>query len=212
MAPLVVSLCDLTGNAVRPWAEAGYECLCIDTQHALRSDRVEVVGPGQITYRWADVRSMTPSDIPGTPAFVFAFPPCTDLTKTAACDWPKKGLRRLIDALELVDACRRLCDWYGCPWLLENPSGRLGSLWRQADHTFHPCDYGDPYRKLTCLWTGGGFVMPPKAPVEPAERSPIHWMGPGPERANRRSVTPIGFARAVFAANARPTLHLEGVA
>lgn len=29
----------------------------------------------------------------------------------------------------------------------------------------------------------------------------IHFASPGPERANIRSVTPMGFARAVFAAN-----------
>ena len=56
----VVSLCDLTGNMVRPWADAGFDCLCIDTQHSIRADRTE----GRITYRWADVRSLTPADLP----------------------------------------------------------------------------------------------------------------------------------------------------
>jgi integrase len=77
----VVSLCDLTGNMVRPWADAGHDCLCLDTQHSIRADRTE----GRITYRWADVRSMTPADLPDA-AIVFAFPaPQTDAQD--ACAW-----------------------------------------------------------------------------------------------------------------------------
>ena len=210
-APLVVSLCDLTGNMARPWAEAGYDCLCIDTQHKLRSDRVEHVGAGRITYRWADVRSLTPGDLDARPAIVFAFPPCTDLARSGAQDWPRKGLRRLIDALEVVEACRQFCEWSDASWMLENPVGRLSTLWRRPDHIFDPCDYGDPYTKRTCLWTGGGFAMPPKSPVVPVERSPLHWLAPSPDRANKRSATPMGFARAVFQANG-PAQLAEAVA
>lgn len=199
---VVYSLCDLTGNMVRPWAEAGHDCVCVDTQHPQRSDRVERAGAGIITYRWGDVRSLTPDDLP-TSVIVFAFPPCTDLSRSGAQDWPRKGLRRLIDALEVVEACRLLCAFSGAPWMLENPSGRLSTCWRKPDHTFHPWQYGDPWSKLTCLWTGGGFVMPPvTAPVAPDPTAGPHYMAPGPDRANRRSATPAGFARAVIEANA----------
>jgi len=209
----VVSLCDRTGNMVRPWAEAGADCLCLDMQHSIRADRVERVGAGTITYRWADVRSLTPDDLPAS-AIRFGFPPCTDLAGSGARDFQRKGLRRLIDALELVEACRLLCAFGGVPWMIENPVGRLSTLWREPDHTFDPCDYGDPYTKRTCLWTGGGFVMPPRLPVgavdlfgnvsmavEPTDGSRMHLMAPSADRANRRAETPMGFARAVFAAN-----------
>ena len=39
--PAVISLCDKTGNMVRPWAEAGFECICVDIQHSIRKDRRE---------------------------------------------------------------------------------------------------------------------------------------------------------------------------
>lgn len=198
MSRYVVSLCDLTGNMGRPWAEVGYNVICYDIQHSIRADRVE----GRTTYRWADVRSLTPEDLPHTPAAIFAFPPCTDLAVSGARDFASKGLRRMIDALELVEACRKLCAWTGSPWMIENPVGRLSTAWRKPDHIFDPCDYGDPYTKKTCLWTGGGFVMPPKGSrVEPTEGSKMHKIPPSPERANLRSETPMGFARAVFAAN-----------
>ncbi|HET7552164.1 MAG TPA: hypothetical protein VFK04_12810 [Gemmatimonadaceae bacterium] len=206
-APLVLSLCDATGNIVRPWAEAGYDCLCLDLTHSIRADRTE----GRITYRWADVRSVTPADTGATPVMIFAAPPCTHLAVSGARDFARKGLRALIDALEIVEACRKLCEWYGCPWMLENPVSRLSTCWRKPDHTFDPCDYGDPYTKRTCLWTGGGFVMPPKRPVAATEGSKMHLMAPSADRAALRSATPMGFARAVFQANA-PAHVVEAVA
>jgi hypothetical protein len=199
---LVISLCDLTGVMVAPWAAAGYDCLCLDTQHSIRADRVE----GLVTYRWADVRSLTPDELP-RPAIVFAFPPCTDLAVSGARDFARKGLRRFIDALEVVEACRQLCAFSGAPWMLENPVGRLSTAWRKPDATFDPCDYGDPWTKKTCLWTGGGFVMPAKRRVEPTEGSAMHLLPPSQDRANLRSATPAGFARAVFSANAPHVLE-----
>lgn len=192
----ILSLCDYSGNMVRPWAEAGYECLCIDLAHPIRSDRTE----GNVTYRWGDVRSLTPAEYP-VPDIVFAFPPCTHLAVSGARDWKRKGLQPLIDGLEIVEACRRLARWPGCPWMIENPVSRLSSLWRKPDYTFQPCDYGDTYTKRTCLWTGGGFVMPDPDPVEPVEGSKMHRLPPSEDRARMRSETPMGFARAVFAAN-----------
>ena len=182
---------------VRPWADAGYECVCYDLQHSIRNDRVE----GNVTYRWADVRSLTNADL-GEALIVFAFPPCTNLAVSGARDFQRKGLRGLIDGLETVEACRVLCENSRAPWMLENPVSRLSSCWRKPDYMFDPCDYGADYTKKTCLWTGGGFVMPPKNRVEPTAGSAMHLVPPGPERANIRSATPEGFARAVFTANA----------
>lgn len=206
----VVSLCDLSGAMVRPRAEAGASCICYDLQHSIRADRVERVGAGSITYRWADVRSLTAEDI-GHPLAAFAFPPCTHLAVSGARDFQRKGLRSLIDALEIVESCRVLCENSAAAWMLENPVSRLSSSWRKPDHLFDPCDYGDPWTKRTCLWVGGGFVMPPKARVEPTEGSKMHLMAPSDDRANLRSATPPGFAHAVFLANA-PTLLLTEAA
>lgn len=188
---------------VQPWADAGYECLCLDLQHSIRRDHVK----GSITYRWADIRSVTPADLP-KPEIIFAFPPCTNLSVSGARDFKRKGLRGLIDALEVVEACRRLCEWFDCPWMLENPVSRLSSCWRQPDHAFHPWEFGDLWTKKTCLWTGGGFVMPTPQHNEPPEgtTAKIHLMTPGPKRANLRSETPAGFARAVFEATVRRIL------
>jgi hypothetical protein len=139
---------------------------------------------------------------------VFAFPPCTDLANSGARWFKEKGLTALIAALQVVEACRRICEESGAPWMLENPVGQLSTYWRNPDYTFDPCDYGDPYTKKTCLWTGGGFVLPWRSRIEPTEGSKMHRLPPSAERANLRSATPTGFARAVFEVNA-PALVQE---
>src|ERR1700730_4053384 len=35
----VLSLCDRTGNMVKPWASAGFECFCVDLRHAQGEQR-----------------------------------------------------------------------------------------------------------------------------------------------------------------------------
>jgi hypothetical protein len=48
--PIIISLYDYTGEAVRPWAEQGYMCYCYDIQHPSdphpNEDQVESVGKG----------------------------------------------------------------------------------------------------------------------------------------------------------------------
>jgi hypothetical protein len=70
---------------------------------------------------------------------------------------------------------------------------------------FQPWNFGDLESKKTCLWTGGGFVMPELEFVTKPEgvKESIWKMPPSAERGNLRSVTFPGFARAVFEANHR---------
>jgi hypothetical protein len=115
----------------------------------------------------------------------------------------------LIEALTLVERCRHLFeDVLSVPFMIENPVSTLSTYWRKPDHQFDPCDFGgypggenDDYTKRTCLWTGNGFRMPPARRIPPVDGSRMHRLAPGPERANLRAATPMGFARAVFEAN-----------
>jgi hypothetical protein len=201
MNRIVLSLCDKTGNMVEPWLAAGYEAITVDLQEAETANKAR-------HHFVADVRTWRYPMRFGQPAIVFAFPPCTNLAASGARWFKDKGLRGLIDGLELVDACRQLCEASGAPWMLENPVGTLATYWRKPDHSFHPCQFtafeaGDNYTKKTCLWTGGGFVMPDRAALDLGEPDArIHRRSPGADRADFRSATPMGFARAVFKANA----------
>lgn len=209
----IVSLCDKTGNMVRPWAEAGFECVCVDIQHSIRRDREERVGAGVIRYVWGDVRSWTPPTDLGRPiTFMFGFPPCTVLTCTAARDFVKKGGWMLADGVQLFDSCRVACEFSGAPYMIENPAtSRLNTHRRRPDHVIHPWEYAgylddieaDNTSKKTGLWVGGGFILPEKRPAPAPHRQDCWMASPGDDRADIRSETPMGFARAVFEANHR---------
>ena len=61
-----------------------------------------------------------------------------------------------------------------------------------------------PTLRRLALWTGNGFVMPPKVPVEPEtghSRQHLKLGGKSAKTKNIRSATPRGFAIAVMAAN-----------
>ena len=195
---IVVSLCDYTGNMLRPWAEGGFDCYAVDVQHSIRADREERVGAGVIRYVWGDVRSWTPPERVG---MGFAFTPCTQLAVSGARDFQKKRWPMLRDGMDLFHSAVTALSWAQCPYAAENPVGRIAGIMGQSEHTFDPCDYGDPYTKKTCLWTGGGFIMPEKNRIDPTEGSKMHLVPPGPDRQNIRSATPMGFANAVFQTN-----------
>lgn len=192
---------DESGIMVRPWAEAGYECICVDISHRpMRKARTETVGAGSITYQWGDARVWVP---PRRPAILFAFPPCTHVSGSGAQDWKMKGTALLRDSLEMWSAAYHAGMWAGIPFMIENPVGKFSDHMRKPDYLFHPWEYGDPWTKKTCLWIGNEFVMPPKLHTEPpAGTTQAIWlMSPGEDRDTERSKTPPAFARAVFESN-----------
>lgn len=190
---------------VRPWAEAGHDCHIVDIQHptdACLSDG--------ITRHSEDVRLLVHHIRAAYFDIVFAFPPCTNLANSGARWMAEKGLGKLIEALEVVEACRMICVASGAPFMIENPVGQLSTYMGPPSYKFDPYEYGgyeggenDGYTKKTCLWTGGGFVMPQRRPIDGTEGSRMHLIAPSATRADERSVTPAGFARAVFEANCR---------
>lgn len=209
MDAIVLSLCDYTGNMVRPWARAGYKCICVDTRHKKNKKKLVHKSGGQIEFISADIAWWLPPR--AEYKIVFAFPPCTHLAVSGARWFQEKGLRGLIEGLELIERCRAICVWSKAPWMLENPVGTISTYWRKPDYIFNPCEYAryledpsdDAYTKKTCLWTGNRFVMPEVCAVEPVKGSKMHLIAPSEHRSHDRSVTPRGFANAVFEANSK---------
>lgn len=233
MQQYVISMYDYTGEALKPWAEAGYTCHAYDIQHDEASlvDRFE--GGGSISFHKADLHDYKTLNAifyaftDRSVAFGMAFPVCTDLAVSGAAWFKKKAeadpLFQQRAAQHAIDSADLLDD-LGCPYFIENPVSVLATKWRKPDHTFHPYEYGgyiakndaqhprwpdyiadrDAYPKKTCLWTGNGFVMPPKVPVEPESghsRQHLKLGGKSAKTKNIRSATPRGFAIAVMAAN-----------
>lgn len=201
-----ISLFDYTGNMLKPWAAAGHHCYAFDTQHkgfdlispGITGVHMDLSTPDELL-EWAHSRDIR---------FVSAFPPCDHLAVSGARWFKGKGLRSLQQAIGLFATAAEFCEWSDAPYMIENPVSTISTYWRKPDYTFHPWQYtsfglGDNYTKKTCLWTGHGFVMPCPAihqeAGEPDDR--IHKCPPGSDRANIRSATPIGFAKAVYEAN-----------
>lgn len=201
----ILSLCDASNVMLQPWAAAGWTCVAVDVAY----ETVRLVnGVRQIP---ADVRCFEPPEGPIHRAF--AWPPCTDLARSGARWWQDKGPAALTNALEIADACRRLVK-LASGGFVENPIGRLVSAWGPPTYRFHPYHYAgrlaDPGpeagTKCTCLWAFGAFVMPDHRPVLPVRGSLVHNTPDTARRAALRSVTPAGFARAVYLANCVPDL------
>ena len=242
---IVLSLYDFTGEALKPWAEAGYTCYAFDIQHPQDTcKKEEFESGGLIRYAHTDlwnikniyrIREMFSKDTwrksrgfkdPDV-VFGMAFPVCTDLAVSGAAHFKAKAERDpefQIKASNHARWCASLFEALEVPYFIENPVSRLATLWRKPNYTFHPYEYGgyipdteaehprwpeyiapkDAYPKKTCLWTGGGFIMPERKAVPvPQGYSTQHKKLGGKSQRTKdiRSATPRGFATAVYEAN-----------
>ena len=160
----------------------------------------------------------------GQAAFMSAFPVCTDLAVSGARHFEsKRKANPNFQETAAIHAifCGILGDNLNCPYYIENPVSVLSTIWRKPDHTYQPFEYGgyiptsesehpsfpdyipprDSYSKKTCLWTGGGFKMPKRKPVECESfgKSQAYKKlgGKSAKTKTIRSATPRGFANAV---------------
>ena len=96
---------------------------------------------------------------------IIAFPPCTDLSAAGAPSWKKKqedGRQQ-----EAIDFVYKIRD-ADCPLIaIENPTGKLNTSWRKPDQIINPFQFGDPFKKRTCLWLKGLPKLEPTNVVEP---------------------------------------------
>ena len=238
---VVLSLYDYTGEALKPWAEAGYTCHAFDIQHtdteATFDNTQFYAGGGSITYRHADLHKQATyqallkefGDNGDLVVFGMGFPVCTDMAVSGAAHFKAKAKAYScfqMDAVGYAVDCADFFEDLGVPYFIENPVSVLATQWRKPDYRFHPYEYGeylddheavhprwpdyiadrDAYTKKTCLWTGGGFVMPTKIPTcKPTGYSTQHKKLGGKSQRTKdiRSATPRGFAKAVCEFNAR---------
>jgi hypothetical protein len=182
----VVSLYDESGNMLRPWAEAGHDCYCVDI---LNNNTCEEVGLGRIFFIKADMLDPTVIDnvLALKPVFIASFPPCTDLAVLGAKHFEAKAAKNpnyRKEAMDLVYIAKDIIQAAGCPGFFENPVSVISTEYRKPDFYFHPNQYGgylpeddihprwpeyieprDGYTKKTCIWAFNGFVMPDKLEV-----------------------------------------------
>lgn len=229
---LIFSLFDGSGYAALPWAERGHKVLCFNFDGADHGDyqSVRVTHPN-IVYlnEWIGLsfQHNAMMRVFGTPDFIIAFPPCTDLAVSGSRHFAAKRERDPLfqdKAVATAKIAATIADHFNVPYMIENPVSVLSSMWRKPDYAFHPFEYGDyltsnegehpafsefipafdAYHKKTCLWVGNGFKMPQKLPVAPIDKDNPGWVRLGGKSARTkmiRSLTPRGFAKAVCLAN-----------
>jgi len=210
----IISFCDISGEWSVPWVDQGYQVLRVDPQYGQSFTREVLI---HCSCEDARLLHYDPK-LKGKVLGVMAAPPCTAFTKAAAWKWEgaKKAYpddrERLLAGLSIVDAIMRAITLYKPTWwCLENPAGRLSRYIGKAQFHFHPKDYAwladnpaaDSWTKQTFLW-GQGVNWAGLQNLKRARKSRGKFtdtIQPGPERANQRSKTFQGFARAFELAN-----------
>lgn len=222
---------DGSGFMALPWANSGATVYCFNADDADHGDYAAVkVNHPNIHYVNAWIGGAFIIDaicgMYGKPDIIFAFPPCTDMAVSGAPAFPRKKLKDPLfqeKAVETAKIAAFIADHFRIPYMIENPVSVLATMWRPCDYMFHPWEYGaylpeddihpffpefikarDAYQKRTCLWTGNGFRMPEKKPVAVNDGYSDQYkrLGGKSKRTKLiRSLTPRGFARAVFMAN-----------
>ena len=154
---IVISLYDFTGEALKPWADAGYTCYAFDIQHDwFESTTVysEKHVDGSIEYRHADLHRISTfknlmeefGDNGDLVVFGMAFPVCTDMAVSGAAHFKRKAERDPDFQLKAVNHakwCSYFFDDLGIPYFIENPVSVLASKWRNPDYRFQPYEYGE---------------------------------------------------------------------
>jgi hypothetical protein len=87
---------------------------------------------------------------------MIAHPPCTYLT-VAGNKWFKPEYRERFPnrVLEMKNAAKFFMRLVNAPIdkiAIENPIGRMSSIYRKPDQIIQPYQFGHPVRKATCLW------------------------------------------------------------
>lgn len=132
---------------------------------------------------------------------MIAHPDCTFLT-VSGNRWAKQEWRQeaRLMALHTVKA---LWKFPVKRKVIENPIGKLVSLWHGPDQIVQPWQFwhlderGKGEVKATCFWLDGVSPLTPTTPEEPG-RHPACWLeAPSPERKRNRSRTYRGIADAM---------------
>lgn len=188
----VVCLYEESGFSAHDWAVAGYTVYCYDILH--KKYHIEKVGKGEKHFiPWNALHDNQNLQLlerhAGKTAIVLGFPPCTDLAASGAKHFASKVQRNSSfqeEALYMVKLVEVIANQLEALYIIENPKGKLSSMWRKPDYTVNPCNYGgylpeddihplypkyiaprDAYLKETHYWTGNGFKMPPMKMVTP---------------------------------------------
>ena len=123
---------------------------------------------------------------------MIAHPPCTRLASSGARWWaqyPDEQRRAILFFMRLA-----LVD---IPHIaIENPVGKMSSVYRQPDQYVQPWEFGHGETKKTGLWLKN---LPPltATKIVSGREQRVHYLPPSPDRWKERSRTYTGIAEAM---------------
>ena len=230
MKPTILFLFNSSNYAVQPWLDdGGFNVVSVDYDDTDHSGAHREPTEGHtvlnidLSHDDAVKRVYDFLDFYGLydPSLVVSFAPCTDLAVSGAAHFERKRAANPNFQTEAVRMAR-LAEQFDCPYMVENPVSVLATMWRKPDHYWHPWEYSgycpegphpefpdvipprDRYNKKTGAWCGNGFVFPHKTHITgPTGAFPGHTKLGGKSARTKyiRSLTPRGFAQAVYEAN-----------
>lgn len=101
-------------------------------------------------------------------SLIIAFPPCTHLAISGAKWFEEK--RRDGRQQQGKDFFMKLAMAPCNRIAIENPVGIMSSEWRKPDQVIQPYQFGDSFKKKTCLWLKGLPLLVPTKLVDPGEQ------------------------------------------
>lgn len=174
----VITVCEESGEVRDAFARAGHDSTSCDVLPSAK--------PGNHIQSNALDIDLTPYDL------IIAFPPCTSLCSSGARWWPTKEIEQR-KAIYFFLYFTKLSNKFIA---IENPIGKMSSLYRKPDQIIQPWQFGHGETKATCLWLTGLPLLKPTHLV-PGRRPRIHFEPPGPHRSRNRSRTYPGIATAM---------------
>jgi len=140
--------CEFSGTVSEAFRKKGHDVLSCDLLPSL------VDGP----HYQGDVRDVLYQKWD----MIIAHPPCTYLTVTGN-RWYANKPELIQEGLDFV----KLFSDHPCEKVaIENPIGRLSTLWRKPDQIIQPYEHGHNASKSTCLWLKGLPLIVPTNIVE----------------------------------------------
>ena len=103
---------------------------------------------------------------------ILAFPPCTYLTVAGnryfnVERYGEKALERIKNSEEAADFFMKFVNADCEKIAIENPVGRMNTLYRKPDQIINPFNFGHPVAKKTCLWLKGLPLLRHTEEVQP---------------------------------------------
>lgn len=178
----VLVACEFSGVVSQAFRDRGH--------NAISCDLLENLQTGRQFHHTGDVVQFL-KDTPNEWDLIIAHPPCTYLAVSGNKHYanrPDLYIPATEFAKQFFEYAPRVC--------VENPVGRLSSLWRKPDQYIQPWQFGHGETKKTGLWLKNLPLLQPTNIVEGREQK-IWKMGPSKNRGFLRSITYQGIADAM---------------